>query len=284
LSDGNSLRLKTGYSNLYPRPLILSHLSLDGINAILGDIKLLGCNKSSVLCIDSGLLSNHFRNISLECHLFKLVKKYAPGSYGNEERDNSGPEAPFSILESSSLKTSKFIVLDDPCQQRFVDQSYWQWVWNLCLVVGALIVGRCGADIRKRDAESRYHIKVEERIQDRQKEVQWQKMESTWGPGLRYFIISKKLSPPDARRYFRQETERLKAGESAYFREAEKLGLERDDHSKSLDRLKVSEGKPRPSNEEIRKLNESAGQFGITILEFSWSPKLLQVLKNLLAD
>jgi hypothetical protein len=105
------------------------------------------------------------------------------------------------------------------------------------------------SDIRKRDAESQFHFtKVEDRIRDLQEEVQWRKMESTWGSGLRYFIISKKLPTPDARRYLRQETERLKAGESAFFQEAEKLGLERCDDSKSLDRLKFSEGKPRPSN------------------------------------
>jgi hypothetical protein len=141
------------------------------------------------------------------------------------------------------------------------------------------------SDMGKRDEESKFHIvKVEEKIQDLQKEVQWQKMESTWGRGLRYFIISKKLPPPDARRYFRQEMERLKAGESEFFQEAEKLGLERDDESKSLDRLKVSEGKPRPSNEELRNLNVSVEKFGITSLEFSWGPKLRGVLEKLLGD
>jgi hypothetical protein len=109
-------------------------------------------------------------------------------------------------------------------------------------------------------------------------------MESTWGLGLRYFIISKKLPPPDARRYLRQEMERLKAGESVFFQEAEKLGLERDDESKSLDRLKFSEGKPRPSNEELRNLNVSAEQFGITNVKFSWGPKLRGVLEKLLGD
>jgi hypothetical protein len=138
------------------------------------------------------------------------------------------------------------------------------------------------SDIRKRDAESEFHIvKVEDKIRDLQTEVQWRKMESTWGRGLRYFIVSKKLPPPDARRYLRHEIERLKAGESAFFQEAEKLGLERDDDSKSLDRLKVSEGKPRPSNEELRNLNVSAEKFGITSLEFSWGPTLCGVLEKL---
>jgi hypothetical protein len=141
------------------------------------------------------------------------------------------------------------------------------------------------SDMRKRDAESQFHINnVEDKIRDLQKEVQWQKMESTWGLGLRYFIISRKLPPPDARRYLRQEMERLKAGEAVFFQEAKKLGLERDDESKSLDRLKVSEGNSIPSNEELRNLNVSTEQFGITHVEFSWGPKLRGVLEKLLGD
>jgi Ca2+/Na+ antiporter len=141
------------------------------------------------------------------------------------------------------------------------------------------------SDMRKRDEESKFRIiKIEDRIRELQKEVQWQKMESTWGSGLKYFIISKKLPQADARRYLRQEMERLKAGESAYLQEAEKLGLERDEMSKSLDRLKLSEGKPRPSDEDLRKLHESAETFGLTRVEFAWGAKLLGVLKKLLRD
>jgi len=141
------------------------------------------------------------------------------------------------------------------------------------------------SDIRKRDAEQEFHvIDVEDTIRDRNTEVQWHKIDSISWHGLKYFILSKKLSRADARRYLRQELERLKAGEIAFFKEAEKLGLERDDTSTRLDRLKVSEGKPTPSNEEIRKFFQSADSFGITQLEFSWGPKLTGVLGKLLGN
>lgn len=79
------------------------------------------------------------------------------------------------------------------------------------------------------------------------------------GVGVKVFHRLEETATPTARRYMRQETERLKAGETAFFQEAEKLGLERDDTSKSLDRLKVTQGKPRPSNEDIRKLTRIGG-------------------------
>jgi len=80
----------------------------------------------------------------------------------------------------------------------------------------------------------------------------------------------------------RQELERLKSGSAVLFKEGEKLGLERDDDSKFVDRMRVSEGKPRPSDEEIQKLFEKME--GITQLEFSWGKKLSDVLEKLLGD
>src|SRR5271157_993445 len=139
--------------------------------------------------------------------------------------------------------------------------------------------------IRKRDTENRFHIfSVEDRITSLKTDVQWQKMDSILWHGLTYFVISKKLPQPDARRYLRQELERLIAGEAAIFKEAEKLGLERDDGSTYVDRLKVADGKTKPSNEGIRKLLDSAESFGITSLEFSWGNKLTGVLQKLLGD
>ena len=93
-----------------------------------------------------------------------------------------------------------------------------------------------------------------------------------------------KVPQADARRYLRQQLERFKAGEVSFFKEAEKYGLERDEESKHLDRLKVSEGKPTPSAEEVRKMFASAETFGITELEFSWGKKLAGVLEKLLGD
>jgi hypothetical protein len=125
---------------------------------------------------------------------------------------------------------------------------------------------------------------TEERIENFKKDAEWHELStSIWG-GLKYFIISKKLPQPDARRYLRQELERLKSGCAVFFKEGEKLGLERDDDSKFVDRMRVPEGKPRPSDEEIQKLFEKMQGFGITQLEFSWGKKLCDVLEKLLGD
>lgn len=127
-----------------------------------------------------------------------------------------------------------------------------------------------------------FRTSTEERIANLKKEVEWSKMTPMSWHGLKYFIISKKLPTPDARRYLRQELERLKVGTAAFFKEAEKYGLVRDENS--LERLKVAEEKPTPSAEEFRQLNESAEKFGITDLEFSWGKKLCGVLEKLLGD
>ena len=137
--------------------------------------------------------------------------------------------------------------------------------------------------IRKRDAESRFHLTdVEENIASLKTDTQWHKMNSISWHGLMYFIISKKLPQADARRYLRQELERLKAGEAGFFKEAEKYGLARNEDS--LDRLTLAEGKTQPSNEEFRKLYASAETFGITSVEFSWGKKLTGVLERLIGD
>jgi hypothetical protein len=92
--------------------------------------------------------------------------------------------------------------------------------------------------------------------------------------GLKYFIISKKLPQPDARRYLRQELERLKTGSDLFFEEAKKYGLERNEDA--LDRLKVSAGEDKRSDEEIRKLYNSTETFGIAQLEFYWGEETYQ--------
>jgi hypothetical protein len=139
------------------------------------------------------------------------------------------------------------------------------------------------SEIRKRDSESSFHItRVEDNIANLKTEIEWHKIDSISWHGLKYFIISKKLPQSDARRYLRQELERLKTGTDLFFEEAKKYGLERNEDA--LDRLKVSAGEDKPSDAEIRKLYNSTETFGITQLEFSWGKKLTGVLEKLLGD
>jgi hypothetical protein len=111
------------------------------------------------------------------------------------------------------------------------------------------------------------------------KRVEWDRLSSTDWDGLKYFILSKNMEKVDARRYFRQEIERIKLGVDLHFKEAAKLGLESDDGS--LDRLRLAEGRQMPSNEEFKKLSASAETFGISETEFLTGQKLLAQLQQM---
>jgi hypothetical protein len=123
---------------------------------------------------------------------------------------------------------------------------------------------------------------IDEKIAEFKRQVEWQELDS-WGfNGFKYFLLSKKLPNLDARRYLRQELERLKVGTTAFFKEAENRGLEQDESS--LDRFRVAEGKTRPTEQELKALFESANSFGISYLEFSWGKVLTTQLEKLLGD
>jgi hypothetical protein len=63
------------------------------------------------------------------------------------------------------------------------------------------------SDIRKRDAESRFHFtNVEENIARLKTDAQWHEMNSISWHGLKYFILSKKLAYSGAMRYLRQNS------------------------------------------------------------------------------
>lgn len=113
------------------------------------------------------------------------------------------------------------------------------------------------AEIRERDKDKNWSwFNVDENISKLKQQTEWRKMEALDWHGLKYFILSKKLPRPDARRYLRQELERFKVGTARFFKEAEKYGsLEPDENS--LDRFRVADGKPRPSAEEMKRLNAS---------------------------
>jgi hypothetical protein len=137
--------------------------------------------------------------------------------------------------------------------------------------------------IRERSENKPYYVRnPDEKIASLKQQVEWQKLES-WGfRGFTYFLLSKKLPKRDVRRFLRQELERMKIGTAAFFREAEKYGLEKDDSA--LDRLRFIEGRPKPTDEEIKKLYESTESFGIKQLEFSWGKTITAQLEQLLGD
>jgi hypothetical protein len=139
------------------------------------------------------------------------------------------------------------------------------------------------AAIRERSENKPYYVRnPDELIANLNQEVEWQKLDS-WGfRGFKFFLLSRKLPERDARRFLRQELERLKKGAAGFFREAGKYGLEEDDNA--LDRLRVAEGKPRPTEGEMIRLFNSTESFGITQSEFSSGKKITAQIEQLLAD
>jgi hypothetical protein len=139
------------------------------------------------------------------------------------------------------------------------------------------------SEIRERDKDKNWSwFNVDENIGKLRKQIEWQKVEPLDWHGFNYFVLSKKLPQADARRYLRQELERFKIFTAAFFREAQKYGLQPDENS--LDRFRVADGRPQPSDEDLKRLNESCSSFGITYVEFSWGKKLTAQLEKLLSD
>ena len=137
--------------------------------------------------------------------------------------------------------------------------------------------------IRERSENKPYYVRnPNELIVSLKQKVEWQKLDS-WGyRGFKFFLLSKKLPKQDARRFLRQELERLRKGTAAFFREAGKYGLEEDDNA--IARLRFAEGKPRPTDEEMKRLFDSTESFGITQSEFESGKKIIAQLEQLLAD
>jgi hypothetical protein len=138
--------------------------------------------------------------------------------------------------------------------------------------------------IRERSANTKHYMRnPDEKIASLKQQVEWQRLES-WGfRGFKYFLLLKKIPKPEARRFLRQELERLKIGTVAFFKEATKYGLEKGDQLPYYS-LRFAEGKPRPSDEEIKKLYDTTESFGISQSEFEAGGKIIAQLEQLLAD
>lgn len=105
--------------------------------------------------------------------------------------------------------------------------------------------------------------------------TEWNKME---GGVIKYFILSRKLPLPDARRFLRQELERLKMAINSFTKEAVKVGLELDDDQG----IRLAKNRSEKcSNEEFDRLLSSAG---ISKNEFFSRNRLVAVLQKLLGE
>lgn len=147
------------------------------------------------------------------------------------------------------------------------------------------------SDMRSRDTNVPFDL--DEEIADLKKQTEWCELllmgvdtDRTDGcrvagshlVGLKYFILSKRMPPVDARRLIRQEIERLKMGAGVFTKEAAKHGLE------PVGRygLRPVDGRSCPSSDEVTKLVESISTFGISYREFRSREGIVAALEKLL--
>lgn len=126
------------------------------------------------------------------------------------------------------------------------------------------------AEHEKQSELSKRLSRLEESISEWKARAEWKNMGASV---IKYVILSRNLPIPDARRHFRQELERLKLGVAAVTREAAKYGFEPDKEGV----LRLKEGCPQPSDEDIEKLWTS---YGISYFEFH-TPDLIAILEDL---
>jgi hypothetical protein len=135
------------------------------------------------------------------------------------------------------------------------------------------------SDIRERAKGQMSLIKsfADDKIAALKKAVEWHEILPYHSNGLKYFILSKNLPKDDARRFFRQEIERLKLGSNRYIEEAIKIGFVLDETSRW--RLRLPDGVD-PPEDVLRKLHESISSFGISHDEFTMAPALITTLEK----
>lgn len=138
------------------------------------------------------------------------------------------------------------------------------------------------ADMRTRWAETKYSWDdVEEKIANLKLETDWCVIPPLYWKGAMYFIMAKKLSQPDARRFLRQEVERLHRGLDLAAKELAKLSYKQTEDGGIVP---LVEPEVKASKEQWAKFWETIPSFGITAPEFNNCSVLNTLLKKLLAD
>lgn len=98
--------------------------------------------------------------------------------------------------------------------------------------------------------------------------------------GCRNLLRVRKRFQNNARRYLRQEVERLKLGSNRFIEQAAKIGFIHDKTSEW--RLRLPDGVD-PSEESRQALFDSISNFGISYDEFVMAPGLIATLERYVA-
>ena len=144
------------------------------------------------------------------------------------------------------------------------------------------------SDLRARFEAGKFNLRpVEENIAAFKSQTQWQELKSWSFNGLKYFLLNRCLPASDARRYLRQELERLKLGIARATQEYAAYGVEPDPNPESVDGWRWIGGKKPENAKDMEPLWNKiiTGAFGTTEEETGrYGRQLIVDLQKLLGD
>jgi hypothetical protein len=127
---------------------------------------------------------------------------------------------------------------------------------------------------------------IDDKIANLRNLTEWQALAPSSFNGFTYYLLNRALPAPEARRYLRQELERLKVGIAKATQEMAKYGLEPDPSPDSVDGLRWIGGhKPEEANADPFWDAVKSGAYGITNEEVGkGGTTLIARLQELLGD
>jgi hypothetical protein len=143
------------------------------------------------------------------------------------------------------------------------------------------------SDIRARWEAQKFKIgSTDEKIADLKKQTEWKVLAPSAFNGFAYYLLNRVLPVADARRFLRQEIERLKLANARATQEAAKYGLERDPNPESVRGWRWIGGE-RPEGVDSRRFWDAveAGDYGISYDELGeLGERQINQLHELLGD
>ena len=236
--------------------------------------------------------------------LYLIVRRYFSGSK-NAAIAISPPEVIEFVVDSSNkdgFTNSSIIELDvdlngNPCPSHFRydtqfdvyfgESGYEYKIDGTSVSVRLLSAWRSSPDevqeewkvrdgvVLESDLRTRYEAKkfkwgsVDVDIADLKSQTEWHDLTSWAFNGFKYFLLNRVLPRPDARRYLRQELERLKLGIAQATHEYAAYGLEPDPDPESITGWRWIGGKEPEDAKDTQPFWDKveSGAFGITLAE-----------------
>lgn len=144
------------------------------------------------------------------------------------------------------------------------------------------------SDLRARLETKQFKFgSIDEDIAELKSQTEWHELSSLAFSGFRYFLLNRSLPAPDARRYLRQELERLKLGMTKATQEYATYGVEPDPNPESIDGWKWIGAEKPAGAKDTRPFwgRVNSGALGITSEEVGrYGRQLILDLQKLLGD